>query len=287
MQGDRHTPTGNFKVGSPYKIKGKLYYPRETYAHSETGIASWYGPGFHGKKTANGEIFNRNELTAAHRTLQMPSIVRVTNLENGRSIVVRINDRGPFAHGRIVDLSEKAADLLGMKTKGTAKVRLDVLEEESRTVANAAKRGLSTRGSELALNNAQYRRHKFEKNDRTGSVPWKQGIISFPVPSNKPAANSHINNLYQNNFVAQKPMTVPPKSIFVEIRDFVNEDAAHTLRNALYAIEEPVNVLRSTENSRILYKVQIGPVATVEKADKILNMLVRQGRNAEIVVASR
>src|SRR5262245_60445932 len=86
---------GNFKVGNPYKVDGQWNTPKETYKFTETGIASWYGPGFHGKRTANGEKFDSNELTAAHRTLQLPSLVRVTNLENGRSFVVRVNDRGP------------------------------------------------------------------------------------------------------------------------------------------------------------------------------------------------
>ena len=102
---------GDFKVGSPYKIKGQTYVPAEKYELSEVGIASWYGPGFHGKQTANGEIFNRNDLTAAHRTLQMPSIIRVTNLQNGRSLILRVNDRGPFSKDRVLDVSEKAAEV--------------------------------------------------------------------------------------------------------------------------------------------------------------------------------
>ena len=92
---------GNYKIGKPYQIKGVWYYPKVDYQHNETGIASWYGPGFHGKKTANGEIYDQNALTAAHRTLPMPSLVQVTNLENGRSLRLTVNDRGPFAHGRL------------------------------------------------------------------------------------------------------------------------------------------------------------------------------------------
>ncbi|MBY0431887.1 MAG: septal ring lytic transglycosylase RlpA family protein, partial [Rhodospirillales bacterium] len=95
----------NYKVGKPYQIKGVWYYPSEDYSYDETGIASWYGPDFHGQYTANGEIFDQNNVSAAHRTLPMPSFVRVTNLDNGRELVVRVNDRGPFAHGRILDLS--------------------------------------------------------------------------------------------------------------------------------------------------------------------------------------
>ncbi len=145
------TPSvGKYKVGNPYEIKGKTYIPQETFSFTETGIASWYGPNFHGKKTANGETYDQFELTAAHKTLQMPSLVRVTNLENGRSIVVRINDRGPFHPGRVIDLSSRGADLLGFKKSGTAKVRLDVLGNESRQIAAAAKAGKDTSRIDVA-----------------------------------------------------------------------------------------------------------------------------------------
>ncbi len=118
---------GIYKVGEPYQITGVWYYPREDADYDETGIGSWYGAQFHGRLTANGEIFDRNAITAAHPTLPMPVNARVTNLENGRSIVVRINDRGPFVNGRIIDLSEKASELLGYRVQGTARVRVTFL----------------------------------------------------------------------------------------------------------------------------------------------------------------
>lgn len=131
---------GQYKVGEPYEIDGIRYYPKEDYRYSETGIASWYGPGFEGKRTANGETFDPGELTAAHRTLPMPSLVRVTNLDNGKSVVVRVNDRGPFANNRIIDLSQRAAELLGFANLGTAKVRVDIMAIESKAIADAAKK---------------------------------------------------------------------------------------------------------------------------------------------------
>jgi rare lipoprotein A len=151
---------GDFKVGQPYTIAGKTYHPRERYDFTQTGVASWYGHKFHGKETANGERFSRFELTAAHKTLQLPSLVQVTNLENGRSLVVRVNDRGPFKRGRIIDLSERAAELLGFKNQGTARVRLNVLEKQSRRIAAAAKRGESTSGAAIAANKALQRRQR-------------------------------------------------------------------------------------------------------------------------------
>lgn len=108
---------GIYKVGNPYKIMGKWYYPQEDYDYSEVGTASWYGKDFHAKRTANGEKYDMYSLTAAHRTLPLPSIVKVTNLENGRSLVLRVNDRGPYAKNRIIDVSKRASQLLGFYTQ--------------------------------------------------------------------------------------------------------------------------------------------------------------------------
>ena len=141
---------GAYKVGKPYKVDGRWYQPRENFQLVETGVASWYGPGFHAKKTANGETFDQNAMTAAHRTLQLPSLVKVTNLENGRSVVVRVNDRGPYKSNRVMDVSSRAADLLGFKGKGTARVRIEVLTEESKVLASAAKSGQDTTRMTLA-----------------------------------------------------------------------------------------------------------------------------------------
>lgn len=127
-----------YKVGNPYEVAGKWYYPAEDYGYREEGIASWYGPGFHGKRTANGEVYDMNALTAAHKTLPMPSVVLVTNLENGRSMKLRINDRGPFVDDRIIDLSRRAAQMLDVERKGIARVRVELVPEDSLTLKNIA-----------------------------------------------------------------------------------------------------------------------------------------------------
>ncbi len=137
---------GGYKVGDPYQINGTWYYPAEDYGYSETGIASFYGgeskgTNFHGRNTANGELYDMNSLTAAHQTLPMPSLVRVTNLENGRSLVLRVNDRGPFVRGRIIDVSRRSAQLLGFDGQGTARVRVEMLADESRTLKMALLNG--------------------------------------------------------------------------------------------------------------------------------------------------
>ena len=122
---------GVYKVGKPYTILGKTYYPEEDENYKEIGMASWYGKDFHNKKTSNGETYNMNDYTAAHRTLPMPCIVKVTNLENGKSIKVRINDRGPFVKNRIIDVSKKVAKALDFHEKGTTKVKVEYLKSDT------------------------------------------------------------------------------------------------------------------------------------------------------------
>lgn len=112
------------KIGNPYQVYGITYVPEDDRGYDRQGTASWYGPTFHQKATANGETYNQDDVTAAHKTLPMPSWVEVTNLDNGRKLVVRINDRGPFVDGRIIDLSKRSAELLGVDRPGLALVRV-------------------------------------------------------------------------------------------------------------------------------------------------------------------
>jgi len=128
-------PSGNggyVKTGKPYKVAGRWYYPLKTAnGYDQTGVASWYGKQFHGHKTANGERYDMYTMSAAHKTLPLPSMVRVTNLDNGRSVIVRVNDRGPFVKSRIIDLSYAAAKALGYDTKGTAHVRVQAVNNQA------------------------------------------------------------------------------------------------------------------------------------------------------------
>lgn len=126
-----------YAAGAPYRIKGRVYVPRTNPGYDRVGVASWYGRAFHGRRTANGERFDMHALTAAHPTLPLATLVRVTNLDNGRSIAVRINDRGPFAGGRIIDLSRAGARALGFEARGTARVRVTVIAPATQ----AAERG--------------------------------------------------------------------------------------------------------------------------------------------------
>lgn len=121
-----------YYVGDNYKIGDKVYFPKENYSYEELGVASWYGPNEDGQRTINDGVFDMNQITAAHRTLPIPSVVRVTNLLNGRTLVVVINDRGPMRQDRIINLSKKSAKLLGILKNGSGPVHVKILERESR-----------------------------------------------------------------------------------------------------------------------------------------------------------
>ena len=301
---------GDYKVGRAYQIKGRWYHPKEEFTKVETGIASWYGPNFHGKRTANGEIYDQYALTAAHRTLQMPSIVRVTNLENGRSLILRVNDRGPFARGRVLDVSKRGAELLGFKKAGTARIRLEVMEQESRFAANEAKQGRSTTGLELALNRGdglptRASRQKVEDpvqlasadktyiHDPASLKPERQplkktNVVSEPLSSpsvnlpEKQSLDLNPGKVESENLVKQSP----PESteLFVQAGAFSNYGNAARLRTSLARLG-PSNIEKTIINGRTFYRVRLGPFRTVTRADTVLSALsVRGNPEAMIVV---
>jgi rare lipoprotein A len=297
---------GSFKVGNPYKIKGKTYTPQEDYHLIETGIASWYGPNFHGKQTANGEIFDQNELTAAHRTLQMPSLVRVVNLENGRSVVVRVNDRGPFSSGRIIDLSKKAAELLGFKNQGTAKVRIEVLTRESKALSQMARSGQDTSGYEIAHNQKpSIQKMSFDQNSgsyvkdantyhpTTAPAPIQTSAVQRETLAPKTSINSptatqnprpltgHSKNgaFYPDAVV--ETVAVQKTGIYVQAGSFGVEGNAARLASTLKAFgDSGVH----TDIANGLHRVRLGPIKSVAEADRILSELAANGYKDTLII---
>jgi rare lipoprotein A (peptidoglycan hydrolase)/cell division protein FtsN len=168
------------KIGAPYQIDGVWYYPREDAHYDKVGIASWYGPGFDGRPTATGEIYDMNGLTAAHTTLPLPTNVEVTNLENGRSLVLRVNDRGPFVGNRVIDVSRRAAQLLGFEQQGTAKVRVRALPDagSNTMLASAAPPSVDTRANvaQMPGGNTQL----LASSSRTASADTRMAPIPNP-----------------------------------------------------------------------------------------------------------
>ena len=163
---------GRYKVGAPYQTQGVWYVPAEQPNYDEQGLASWYGDAFDGKPTANGETFAMQGVSAAHATLPMPSLVEVTNLENGRSLVVRLNDRGPFHPGRIIDLSRGGAERLGFLAKGTARVRV-------RYVGPAPLTGM---GAPLTLASNAMASNAMAGASLDGPRPTRRGVVYDPPP---------------------------------------------------------------------------------------------------------
>ena len=145
---------GQYLVGHPYSIAGHTYYPKEVTSYSAVGMASWYGAAFHGRRTANGEVYDMASITAAHPTMPLPSYARVTNLSNGYSVIVRVNDRGPYHGGRVMDVSSRTADVLGFKGEGTAKIKVEYVGSAPMEGSddNALLASLRTDGSPANLN---------------------------------------------------------------------------------------------------------------------------------------
>ena len=273
---------GRYKVGNPYQINGIWYYPKVDYDYVETGIASWYGPKFHNKKTANGEIFDMNNVSAAHRTLPMPSLVRVTNLNTGRAINVRINDRGPFAHGRIIDLSRRAAQLLGFERVGTSLVRVEILSEESRQMAYRAQ---NLRGGTAPLEpNRPESAPTVSVTSSTlpppdGAKVAKPPSAEFKVAPVKTApvktGRSQAELATVDEKVSIQPVSSDPK-IFVQAGAFSQFQNAHKVRAVLKQLG-PTNITQLDIDKRPLFRVRIGPLASVEMADKILANVIKAG----------
>lgn len=267
---------GRYKVGNPYQIQGRWYYPSEDMAYREEGIASWYGPDFHGKLTANGETYDMNALTAAHRTLPMPSFVRVTNLENGRAAVLRVNDRGPFAKERIIDVSRRAAQLLGFHNKGTTRVRVEVLPEESRI----AKAQAMSRSGDMPAVTAAPR----------GTVTAQSLNTATPAPTQAPAARVETSTKPETaraDFSLVKPAAAAEPAplsngVWIQAGAFSDIRNAEGLGSRLSSIGA-VTISPVTVNGRELFRVRLGPYPSTE-ANRVLAAVQDEGLPSARVV---
>jgi rare lipoprotein A len=268
---------GVYKVGQPYQVDNVWYYPREQSDYDETGIASWYGPTFYGRHTANGEMYDGTALTAAHKTLPMPVNVRVTNLENGKSLIVRVNDRGPYARGRIIDLSKRAAELLDVVETGTARVRVTYLgradingappQETPPAIANALPAAPAGKVATVAL----------------ASVPG--AVVAPPGKTHQMPTASIPVEMFVNNqpsgLVTRVP--VPPVTrLYVQLGAFSKLDNAKALLNK---VGGDLRISALQRGGQTLYRVRSAPLASVSDADAALARVTGAGANdAHIVV---
>ncbi|HXP05012.1 MAG TPA: septal ring lytic transglycosylase RlpA family protein [Stellaceae bacterium] len=239
-------PHPTYKIGAPYTIKGITYYPHIDYAYDQTGLASWYGEAFDGQYTANGEVFDLNEITAAHKTLPLPSIVEIINLQNNRALRVRVNDRGPFVDGRVIDVSRRVAQLLGFERSGTAMVRVRVLKDESLQAAAAAAQGIVNNGSAFAA--------------AAPVPPPAPQPSAAPRPAPAPVAVAA---------AAPLPQQIgAPAQVYQGLPQPQAAPSSHH-----FLVQSP------------LYRMEIGPVDTQEEANRALAQMIQSGyRDAHIVI---
>tara|TARA_R110000787_G_scaffold84006_11_gene180341 strand:- start:1255 stop:2178 length:924 start_codon:yes stop_codon:yes gene_type:complete len=262
-----HAPaktSGHYKIGNPYQISGLWYYPAVDYNYVETGIASWYGPKFHGRQTANGGIFDMNAVTAAHRTLPLPSMVRVTNLKNGRSLKVLVNDRGPYAKNRIIDLSRRSAQLLGFQRAGTAPVKVEIIADESRQLAAIAQ------GQRLP----QVAAAPSDKVN-VAALPGSQAPASVSKDATPPVRTEAVEPLPDRAVMSRTPITAKPR-IYVQAGAFVYRDLADKMKRLLDPIG-PTQIAEAVIGERRFYRVRIGPLSSVKKADQLLELVTASG----------
>ncbi len=261
-QGKRTAAGGIYKVGKPYKIAGEWYYPRENTKYDNIGIASWYGPKFQGRRTANGEIFDMNLLTAAHPTLPMPVMVQVTNLENGRSMKLRVNDRGPFKKNREIDLSRRAAEILGFKDKGTARVRVKYLHRAP--LYNQRGQLISGDESDSFVFDKPY-------------TPTRDRYVSAA-----PITEVETKSLDGQDLPSKKSV-LPKQKYYVQLGVFSRKDSAEALRQKLGQIGQ-VEVSELTSGGRQLYRVRVGPVNSRVDANILVDDVLDNGHQDAFIL---
>jgi rare lipoprotein A len=255
------------RVGPPYEANGRWYVPTPEPGYAQTGTASWYGAQFHGRRTASGEAFDQEALTAAHPTLPLPSLVQVTNLENGREIIVRVNDRGPFVGDRLIDLSRRAAEVLGFEAAGHARVHVRYL--------GPAPRRVNADGSPAPASPPSPPPAAPVESAEDGPTSL------LPPPSSAPSelAGADAAPVY-----APSPAPVAG-GYFVQVGAFSDLANAHRVRDAVGAAGPVVVDVRRSASGAELFRVRVGPWASLDEADAARRELAALGYSETIVAA--
>ena len=276
---------GVYKVGTPYQIGDTWYYPREQPDYDETGVASWYGPTFYGHPTADGEIYDAEALTAAHRTLPLPVNVRVTNLENGMSLVVRVNDRGPFARGRIIDVSERAAKLLGIYGPGTARVRVQFVARADLPTGQQQPFGAGTPAAVVnavpAVPRAQVEMGTLGDIPGASQAPPQQPVVAAPPPAQPALTPSQDPGALPTGQVSRVPVPVTTH-LYVQVGAFSNYQNAQRLAGRLGG---GLKISTIQRNGQTIYRVRSSAFNNTSDADAELARVSGAGGNdAQILV---
>jgi rare lipoprotein A len=262
---------GRYHVGKPYQVAGRWYEPREQPNYDKKGMASWYGEAFNRRKTSNGEWFDMTRLTAAHPTLPLPSYVKVTNLENGREVVVRVNDRGPFVGTRIIDLSKRTAEVLEFKHKGKAEVRVQYIGPAP----------INDNGSHLMAMNKELdrgtpmRKMIASADRRKGKAP-AQNVTTAEAKPRKKKAPPPPQPEYETAAYEPAPEQVDqPEPVATEVTYFIQLGSFGDSGNAVRARDQfaavwPVQFIELSGASGPVYRVRLGPISNSEDAQTAL-----------------
>ena len=247
------------KIGRPYQINGRTYVPARQDDYDRQGVASWYGPNFDGRKTANGEIFDMNGMSAAHTTLPLPSLVRVTNLENGRTIIVRVNDRGPFVNNRLIDLSKGAARELGYLRQGVARVRVQYVGPAVSNTGRANVYSASTRSRATA-----------QRQQPEASVwPAPKAAAAKAPAQKKPYAfgESWPEDSKDKYQIALSRPRIAVGGWFVQLGAFGNRDRAEQIAARLQTSGK-ASVQTAWVNNHYIHRVLVGPYDNRDGAEQ-------------------
>jgi rare lipoprotein A len=259
---------GRYHVGKPYQVAGRWFEPKEQPNYDKKGVASWYGEAFNRRKTSNGEWFDMTRLTAAHPTLPLPSYVKVTNLENGREVVVRLNDRGPFVGTRIIDLSKRTAEVLEFKHKGKAQVRVQYIgpapvnDNGSHLVAMNKELDRGTPMRKM-IASADRRKGKApdEKVKTAAAKPTKKKAVPPPQPQYETAD-------YEPEMEPVEPRATEV-TYFIQIGSFSDGENAARARDRFAAVW-PVQYIELSGASGPVYRVRLGPISSSADAETAL-----------------
>ncbi len=265
------------RVGPPYQANGRWYVPTPEPGYAQTGVASWYGPQFHGRRTASGEVFDQDALTAAHPTLPIPSLVQVTNLENGREVIVRVNDRGPFVGERLIDLSRGAAHVLGFENAGHVRVHVRYLGPAPRRVNTDGSPALAATPSP-ALEPA---------------VTAEEGPRSLlPPPSSRTPqtelAGAPVGAVRTQPVAAAAPAAAPAAGgygYYVQIGAYSDLGNAHRVRDTVGAVGPVLVDVRRSASGTELFRVRVGPWNSTQEADEARRTLAAMGFGETILAA--
>ncbi len=255
---------------NPYTVLGKTYYPlSDSRRYQAVGTASWYGTKFHGQATANGEAYDLYGMTAAHKTLPLPSYVRVTNLDNGKSVILRVNDRGPFYSDRVIDLSFAAAKKLGYAEVGTARVKVEGIDPYE---------WWAKQGRPVPMMLAQPQMAKTPPAPAPAAppapvpAPTLASALPQPVEQYTPPPQQHAAAVLPVQIDSKKNDSVAASGLYLQVGAFANPDAAELLKAKLSgAVTAPVFISSVVRNQQILHRVRLGPIDTQGEAQRVQN----------------